>query len=191
MYIIWSVYDMYMFRSVAQSWLTLHNPMDHSKPVLTLHHQLLEFTQTHLHWVGDAIQPTHPLLSPFPPAFNLSQHQGLFKWDSYSHQVAKVLEFPFQHQSFQWIFRTGFVLILEVSWAQLGNSQSGSVLWLQSIGAWGQGHHKGFLTHVSALWTRMTQVARGWNIKGCSGKSQSLSLFKFLICIYLFGWAKS
>ena len=64
---------------------------------------------THVHWVGDAIQPSHPLWSPSLPAFNLSQHQGLFKWISSSHQVAKVLEFQLQHQSFQWIFRTDFL----------------------------------------------------------------------------------
>ena len=68
-----------------------------------------EFIQTHVHWVGDAIQPSHPLLSPSPPTFNLSQHQGLFKWVSSSHQVAKVLELQLQHQSFQWIFRTDFL----------------------------------------------------------------------------------
>ena len=61
-----------------------------------------------IHWVGDAIQSTYPLLSPSPPAFNLSQHQGLFQWVSSSHQVAKVLEFQLQHKSFQWIFRTDF-----------------------------------------------------------------------------------
>ena len=66
-----------------------------------VHHQLPEFTQTHVHWVGDAIQPSHLLSFPSPPAFNLSQHQGLFKWVSSSHQVAKVLEFQLQHQSFQ------------------------------------------------------------------------------------------
>ena len=65
--------------------------------------------KTHVLWVGDAIQPSHPLLSPSPPAFNLSQHQGLFQWVSSSHQVAKVLEFQLQHQSFQWIFRTDFL----------------------------------------------------------------------------------
>ena len=74
--------------------------MDWSTPGLPIHHQLPEFTQTHFHWVGDAIQPSHPLLSPSPPAFNLSQHQGLFKWVSSSHQVTKVLEFQIQHQSF-------------------------------------------------------------------------------------------
>ena len=68
------------------------------------------FTQTHVHWVGDAIQPSHPLSSPSPSAFNLSQHQGLFKWVSSLHQAAKVLEFQLQHQSFQWIFRTDFLL---------------------------------------------------------------------------------
>ena len=68
--------------------------------------KLLEFTQTHVHWVSDAIQPSHPLSAPSPPALNLSQHQRLFKWVSSSHQVAKVLEFQLQHQSFQWTLRT-------------------------------------------------------------------------------------
>ena len=67
------------FSSVAQSCLTLYDPMNHSTPGLPVYHQLPEFTQTHVHRVGDAIQPSHPLLSPFPPVFNLSQHQGLFK----------------------------------------------------------------------------------------------------------------
>ena len=94
------------FSSVAQACLTLCYPMNRSMPGLRVHHQLPEFTQTHVHWVGDAIQPSHPLSSPSPPAFNLSQHQSLFKWVSSSHQVAKELEFQLQHQSFQWIFRT-------------------------------------------------------------------------------------
>ena len=94
------------FSSVAQSCPTLCDPVDCSTPGLPVHHQLLEFTQTHVHWVGDAIQPSHPLLSPSPPALNLSQHQGLFRWVSCSHQVAKVLEFQLQHQSFQWTSRT-------------------------------------------------------------------------------------
>ena len=64
---------------------------------------------THVHWVGDAIQPSHPLSSPSPPAFTLLQNQSLFKWISSSHQVAKVLEFHLQHQSFQWILRTDFL----------------------------------------------------------------------------------
>ena len=77
------------FSSVAQSCLTLCDPMNRSTPGLPVHHQLLEFTQTHVHWVGDAIQPSHPLLSPSPD-FNLSQHQGLYQWVSSLHQVAKV-----------------------------------------------------------------------------------------------------
>ena len=100
----WSV----QFSSVAQLCLTLRDPMDHSTPGLPVHHQQPESTQTHLHWVGDAIQPSHPLSSP-SPAFNLSQHQGLFKWISSSHQVAKILEFQLQHQSFQWTFRIDFL----------------------------------------------------------------------------------
>ena len=92
----------YQFSSVTQSCLTLCNPMDCSTPGPPVHRQLLKFTQTHVLWVGDAIQPPHPLSSPSPPAFNLSRHQGLFKWISSSHEVAKVLEFQLQHQSFQW-----------------------------------------------------------------------------------------
>ena len=96
------------FSSVAQSCLTLCNPMDCSTPGFPVHHQLPELTQTHVHWVRDAIQPSHPLSSPSPPVFDLSQHQDLFQWVSFSHQVVKVLEFQLQHQSFQWIFRTDF-----------------------------------------------------------------------------------
>ena len=81
-------------------------PLNCSTPGLPVHHQLLEFTQTHVYRVGDAIQPSHPLSSPSPLALNLSQHQGLFQWVSSSHQVAKVLEFQLQHQSFQWTPRT-------------------------------------------------------------------------------------
>ena len=91
--------------SVAQLCLTLCDPMNFSTPGLPVHHQLPESTQTHVHWVDDAIQPSHPLSSP-SPAPNLSQHQGLFKLVSSSHQVAKVLVFQLQHQSFQWTPRT-------------------------------------------------------------------------------------
>ena len=73
--------------------------MTHSMPGLPVHHQLPESTQTHVHWVGDAIQPSHLLLSPSPPVLNLSQHQGLFQWVSSLHQVAKGLELQLQHQS--------------------------------------------------------------------------------------------
>ena len=84
--------------SVTQSCLTLYNPMDCSMPDFPVLHYLLELAQTHVHWISDAFQPSHPLVSPSPPAFNLSQHQGLFQWVSSSHQVAKLLEL--QHQSF-------------------------------------------------------------------------------------------
>ena len=94
------------FSSVAQLCSTLCDPMNCSTPGFPVHHQLSEFTQTHAHRVGDAIQPSHPLSSPSPPAPNPSQHQGLFQWVNSSHEVAKVLEFWLQHQSFQWIPRT-------------------------------------------------------------------------------------
>ena len=98
----------FQFSSVPQLCPTLCNPMDCSTPGLPVHHKLLELTQTHLHWVNDAIQPSHPLLSPSPLTFNLFQHQGLFKWVSSLHQVARVGEFQLQYQPLQWIFRTDF-----------------------------------------------------------------------------------
>ena len=100
------VTGLHQFSWVTHSCLTLCNPMDYSTPGFPVHHQLPELAQTHVHRGGDAIQPSHPLSSPPPPAFNLSQHQGLFKWVSSSHQVANVLELQLQHHSFQWIFRT-------------------------------------------------------------------------------------
>ena len=77
--------------------------MNRSTPGLPVHHQFPEFTQTHVHQVGDVIKPSHPLSSPSPPAPNPSQHQSLFQWVNFSHEVAKVLEFKLQHQSFQWL----------------------------------------------------------------------------------------
>ena len=105
------------FSSVVQSCLTLvfsfffffptlWDSMDYSMPGFPVHHQLPEFIQTCVHWISDAIQPSHPLSSPSPPTFNLFQHQSLFKWVSSSHQVANVLEFQLQHQSFEWTIRT-------------------------------------------------------------------------------------
>ena len=83
------------FSSVTQSCPTLCDPMNHSTSSLPVHHQLPESTQTHIHWVGDAIHPSHPLSSPSPPAPNPSQHQGLFQWINFLHEVAKVLDFSF------------------------------------------------------------------------------------------------
>ena len=88
---------------------TLCDPMDCSTPSFPIHHQLPELAQTHVHRVGDTIQPSHPLWSPFSLTFNLSQYQGLFQWVSSSHQMAKILEFQLRHQSFQWIFRNDFI----------------------------------------------------------------------------------
>ena len=88
--------------SVDQLCPTLCDPMNRRMPGLPVHHQLPEFIQSHIHQVGDAIQPAHPLSSPSPPAPNPSQHQGLFQWVNSLHKVAKVLEFQLQHQAFQW-----------------------------------------------------------------------------------------
>ena len=112
------------FSSVTQSCPTLCKPMDCSMPGFPVHHKLRELVQTHVHGVDDATQPSHPLSPSSPPAFNLFQHQDLFQWVSSSHQVAKVLQFQLQHQSFQWIFRTDlniqdwFPLVL-IGWISL------------------------------------------------------------------------
>ena len=102
--------------SVAQSCLTLCDPMDCSTSGFPVLHCLPEFAKTHVHWVDDAIQPSHPLSPPSPSAINLSQHQGLFLWVSSSQQMAKVLELQFQHQSFEWIFR---LISFRVNWFDL------------------------------------------------------------------------
>jgi len=109
--------------SIAQSCLTLWDPMDCRTPGLPVHHQLLEFSQTHAHWVGDPIQPSHPLLSPSPPAFNHSQHQGLFKWVS---------------SSYQWpnygVSASGSVLQMNIQdWFPLGCTGWISLLWDRSL----------------------------------------------------------
>ena len=89
--------------------VSICDAMDCSTPGFPVLHHIPELAQTHVHWVGDAIQPFYPQSSPSPPAFSLSQNQGLFQWVGSSHQVAKVLELQLQHQSFQWIFRTDFL----------------------------------------------------------------------------------
>ena len=93
-------------QSLSHVWLC--HPMSCSIPGFPVH-QLPELAQTYVYWVSDAIQPSHPLLYPSPPAFSLSHYQDLSWWVSSSHLVAKVLEFQLQHQFFQWIFRTDFL----------------------------------------------------------------------------------
>ena len=103
----WEALLFLQFSSVTQWWLVLCDSMDCRTPGFPVQHQLPELSQIHVHWVGDAIQPSHPLSST-SPAFNLAQHQGLFQWVG-SLQVGKVLELQLQHQSFQWIFRVDFL----------------------------------------------------------------------------------
>ena len=105
----WVFIICFIYCSATQSCTTLCNPMDCSTLGFPVLHCLLEFAQTQVHWVGDTIQPSHPLLPPSPPALNLSQHQDNFQWVRASHQVAKVLELQPRHQSFQWVFRVDFL----------------------------------------------------------------------------------
>ena len=128
--------------SVAKSCLTLYDPKVCSTPGFPVLYYFLEFTQTHVHWVSDAIQPSHLLLPPSPPVLSPSQHQGLlFQWVDYSHQVAKVLELQIQHQSFQWISTVqslNHVQLFVTPWteacqASLSITNSQSLLKLMSI----------------------------------------------------------
>ena len=106
------------FSSVAQSCPTLCDPLGCSMPGLPVHCQLPEFTQTHVHWVSDAIQPSHPLSPPSPPAFNLFQHQGLFQWVCSLHQVARLFKFQLRHHSNEYSglisFRMDWLALLAV-----------------------------------------------------------------------------
>ena len=113
---------------------SLH-PMDHSTPSLPVYHQLLEYTQTHVHWVCDTIQSPQPLSSHSLSPLNLSQHQGLFKWVSCLHQVAKVLMFQLQHQSFQWTLRTDLLLdgLVGSPWGPRDSQESSPTLQFKSI----------------------------------------------------------
>ena len=110
-----SSFSSVQFSLVAQSCLTC-DPKDCSTPGFPVYHQLPELAQTHVHWVGDAIQPSHPLSSPSLPAFNPSEHQGLFQGVSSSYQAAQVLGFQLHHQSFQWIFR---LISFRIDWFDL------------------------------------------------------------------------
>ena len=133
------------------------DPMDGSIPDFPVHHQLLELAQTHVHWVGDAIQPSHPLSSPSFSAFNLSQHQGLFQWVGSSQQVAKVLELQLQHQSLQWIFMTWKHALLQ-NWslvpkrlgkAGLNNTFKTTTSFVFTGGFWACSQDRGELRHLT------------------------------------------
>ena len=125
----------YQFSSVTQSRPTLCDRMNRSTPSLPVHHQLPESTQTHVHQVGDAIQASHPLSPPSPPALSLSQNQGLFKWLSFLHQMTKVLEFQLQHQSFQWTPRTDLLYdgLVESPCSPRDSQESSPTLQFESI----------------------------------------------------------
>ena len=140
--------------------------MDCSTPGLPVHYQLSEFTQIHVHWVGDATQPSHPLSSLFPPTFNHPQHQGLFKWVSSLHQVAKVLEFQLQHQSFQWIFR---LISFRIGWFDLLAVQRTLKSPLQ--------HHN---SKVSVLWHSALFMVQLSHLNMTPGKSKALTRQTFV-----------
>ena len=141
--------------------------LQHARPFCP---SLTPRTQTHVHWISDAIQPSHPLLSPSPPALNLSQHQGLFQWVSSSHQVAKVLEFQLQHQSYQWTPRTD---LLGVDWLDLlavqgtlkslpqHHSSKASILWSSAFFTV-QLSHPYMTTGKTIALTRWTLVSNVW-----------------------------
>ena len=159
------------FSSVAQSCPTLCDPMDCSMPRLPVHHQLLESTQTHVHWIGDAIQPFYPLSFPSPPAFNLSQPQGLFKGVSSLHQVAKVLEFQLQHQSFP---------VNTQNWSPLGWT---GWISLQSKGLHSQGTLKSLQHHsskTSILWRSGFYIVQLSHPYMTTGKTITLTRWTFV-----------
>ena len=149
------------FSSVAQLCLTLWDPMACSTPGFPVHHQLLELAQTHVHWVSDAIQPSHPLSSPSPPAFRLSLHQGLFHWVRSSHQVAtywslSVSISPSSEYSGLISFRMDWVDLLEkamvthssvLAWRIPGTGEPGGLL---SMGSHRVGHDWSDLAAVAA-----------------------------------------
>ena len=141
---------LYMISSGTQSCLTLCNPMDCSTPGFPVHHQLPELAQTHVHWVGDAIQPSHLLSSPSPPAFSLSQHQGLFKWISSSHPVAKVLELQHEYSGL-----TSF----RIDWFDLLAVQGLSTAELMTLNC-GVGKDQQYILWV--LWTAVYMTVEGF-----------------------------
>ena len=142
------------FSSITQSCPTLCDPMNRSMPGLPVHHQIPEFTQTHIHRVSDAIQPSHPLSSPSPPAPNPSQHHSLFQWGNSSHEVAKVLEFQLYHHSFQRNPRADLQNGLVGSPCSPRDSQESSPTpQFKSINSWVLSlHHSPTLTSIHDYW---------------------------------------
>ena len=156
------------FGSVTQSCLPFCNPMDCSTPGLPVHHQLPEFTQTHVHRVGDAIQPSHPLSSPSPPTFYLSQHQGLFqKWVTSSHQVAKVFTASVLPINIQGWFHLGWTGL--ISFQSNGLSRVFSNITVQkhqffSIkpSVWSSFSHPYMTTGKTSLWFFQFGILNRW-----------------------------
>ena len=139
--------------------------MNHSIPGLPVHHQLPEFTQIHVHRVGDAIQPSHPLLSPSPPAPSPSQHQGLFQWVNSSHEVTKVLEFQLQHKSFQWTPRTDLLQngLVGSPWSPRDSQESSLTPQFKSINSSALSFlHSPTLTSVHDHWKKPIALTRLW-----------------------------
>ena len=168
------------FSSVTQSCLTLCDSMDCSMPGFPVHHQLPELSQTHVHWVSYAVQPSHPLSSPSPPPFNLSQHQGLFKWVSSLHQVAKVLEFQLRMDWFDLLADQGTVKNLLQYHSSKASRAITFLLILKSIPKVGEG----YLDYVQrSLWDNEyvfstfvpleSFVVFKWLIKDCWAKKSS------------------
>ena len=142
--------------------------MNSSMPGFRVHHQLLELAQTHVHQISDAIQPSHSLSSPSPPAFNLSQQQGLFKWVSSSHQVAKVLELQLQQPSFEWKFRTNF---FRIDWLDLLAVQGTLKSLLQ--------HHS---SKASILWCSAFFMVQLSHLYMTTGKTTALTMYIHINC---------
>ena len=163
--------------SVSHSCLNLCNPMDCSTPGFAVLHYLLELAQTHVHWVGDAIQLSHPLSPASNPALNLSQHQDIFQWVSSSYQVDKGLELQIQHQSFQWIFGVDFLLDW-LAWSSLLSKELSRVFSSttfqkhQSFSAqpslWSNSHIHTWLLEKSIALTIWTFVGKVMSLLGLS-----------------------
>ena len=169
-------------QSSRQSCLTLCNPRDSLMPGLPVRHQLPEFTQTHVHYVSDANQPSHPLMCPSPPALNLSQHQGLFKWVSSLHQVDKVLEFHIQHHPSS---EHPGLISFRVDWLDLLTVQGTlkSLLQHHSSKASIPGHSAFFMVQLSCLYMT-TGKTIALTIQAFIGKVMSLlfnTLSRFII----------